>query len=98
MGCPLTCAKAKSACQLFPKESDTRAKNFGKHVHWDLWGMASVKSLNGHSYVAAHIDDATWELKLYFQQRKSEMFESCKQDKAYIETQTGWHIKVRHLD
>ena len=46
------CTKAKSACQLFPKESETRAKNFGERVHWDLWGPASVKSLNSHSYIA----------------------------------------------
>jgi hypothetical protein len=27
------CAKAKSACQPFPKESDTRAKKFGERIH-----------------------------------------------------------------
>ena len=27
------CANAKSACQLFPKESKSRAENFGKQVH-----------------------------------------------------------------
>ena len=47
------CVKAKSACQPFPKESNTRAKNFGEQVHWDLWGPASVKSLNGNHYMAA---------------------------------------------
>ena len=53
------CAKAKSAQQPFPKESETRAKRFGKCIHWDLWGPASIKSLNGNSYVAARINDAT---------------------------------------
>jgi len=53
------CAKAKSARQPFPKESQTRAEKYGDRVHWDLWGPASVKSLNGHSYVAARIDDPT---------------------------------------
>ena len=47
--------------------------------------------LNGHSYVAACIDDATRETMLYFQDKKSETF---KRDEAYIETQTGNHIKV----
>ena len=60
------CAKAKSARQPFPKESNTRAEKFGKRVHWDLWGPASVKSLNGNLYVAARIDDATRQTKLYF--------------------------------
>ena len=53
------CAKAKAARQPFPKESKTRAEKYGKHVHWDLWGPVTVKSLNGHFYVAARIDDAT---------------------------------------
>lgn len=58
------CAKAKAARQPFPKESKTRATKYGERVHWDLWGPATVKSLNGHYYVAARIDDATRETKL----------------------------------
>ena len=63
-----------------------------EQVHWDLWGPATVKSLNRNSYVAARIDDATHESKLYFQDKKSQT------DEAYIETQTGHQIKVMHLD
>ena len=88
------CAKAKSAHQPYPKESKTRAKKFGEQVHWDLWGPASVKSLNGNHYMAAQIDDATRQTKLYFQAKKSQMFDSYKKDEAYIETQTGNCIKV----
>ena len=47
------CTKAKSACQPFPKFSQTHAEKFGKRVHWDLWGPAAVQSLNSNSYVAA---------------------------------------------
>ena len=75
------CAKAKSAKQLFPQESQTWAEKYGDCVHWDLWGPASVKSLNGHYYVAACIDDATRETKLYFQEKKSETFASYKKTK-----------------
>ena len=92
------CVKAKSARQLFPKESKTRATKYGKRVHWDLWGPATTKSLNGHLYVAARIDDATRETKLYFQDKKSQMFESYKRDEAFIETQTGNCIKTVQLD
>jgi hypothetical protein len=60
------CAKAKSAHQPFLKESHTRSQKFGERVHWDLWGPASVKSLNGHYYIAARIDDATREMTPYF--------------------------------
>ena len=68
------CAKAKSARQPYPKESKTRAEKFGDRIHWDLWGPASVKSLNGHCYVATRIDDATHKTKLYFQEKKSKTF------------------------
>ena len=46
------CAKEKSIQQPFPKKLDTQAKTFGEHVHWDLWGPASVKSLSRNLYVA----------------------------------------------
>jgi hypothetical protein len=92
------CAKAKSAKQPFPKESQTRAKEYGERVHWDLWGPAAVKSLNGHHYAAARIDDATRETKLYFQVKKSETINSYKRDEAYIETHSGNHIKFSRSD
>ena len=38
------CAKAKVAWQPFPKELETRATKYGEHVHWDLWGPASVET------------------------------------------------------
>jgi Reverse transcriptase (RNA-dependent DNA polymerase)/gag-polypeptide of LTR copia-type len=92
------CAKAKAARQPFPKESQTRATNYGERVHWDLWGPATVKSLNGNFYVAARIDDATRETKLYFQSKKSQTVDSYKLDEALIETQTGNRIKVVRSD
>jgi hypothetical protein len=92
------CAKAKSAREPFPKESKTRAAKYGERVHWDLWGPAAVKSLNGHNYVAARIDDATHETKLYFQEKKSQTFNSYKKDEAFIETQTGNRIKTVRSD
>lgn len=58
------CVKAKAARQPFPQESKTRATKYGERVHWDLWGPATVKSINGHYYVAARIDDATRETKV----------------------------------
>ena len=92
------CAKAKSIRLPFPKESETRAEIFGERVHWDLWGPASVKSLNGHHYVAARIDDATRQTKLYFQEKKSQTYDSYLKDEAYIETQTGNRIKSCRSD
>ena len=90
--------KAKAAREPFLKESKTRATKYGKRVHWNLWGPAMTKSLNGHSYVAARINDATREMKLYFQEKKSQTFESYKRDEALIETQTGNRIKTVRSD
>jgi hypothetical protein len=92
------CAKAKSAKQPFPKESQTRAEEYGERVHWDLWGPAAIRSLNGHYYAAARIDDATRETKLYFQVKKSETINSYKHDEAYIKTHSGNHIKFSCSD
>ena len=92
------CAKAKAARQPFPKESETRATKYGEHVHWDLWGPASVRSLSGNLYMAAHIDDATCETVLYFQAKKSQTIDSYKRDEALIETQTRNRIKVACSD
>jgi hypothetical protein len=68
-----------------PKETKTGAKKFGKRVHWDLWGPALVKSINGHHYVAAQIDDAMRQSKLYFQEKKSDAYQSYLVDEAFIE-------------
>ena len=48
--------------------------------------------------MAAWIDDATRQTKLYFQDEKSQTFNSYKKDEAYIETQTGNHIKTSCAD
>jgi GAG-pre-integrase domain len=92
------CAKAKLARQPFLKESKTRAEKFCECVHWDLWGPASVRSLNRPHYVAAQIDDATRHTKLNFQEKKSQTFDLYKKDEAYIKMQTRNRIKVCRSD
>ena len=92
------CAKAKSAWQPFPKESETHASEYGERVHWDLWAPAAVKSLSGNLYMATRIDDASRETALYFQVKKSQTIDSYKHDETLIETQTGNRIKVLRSD
>jgi len=48
--------------------------------------------------VAAWIDDATRETRLYFQSKKSQTVDSYKLDEAFIESQTGNHVKVVRSD
>lgn len=74
------CAKAKAARQPFPKESETRATKYGERVHWDLWGPATVKSLNREYYVAAHIDDATRETRIETQ--TGNRIKICRSDRG----------------
>jgi len=93
-----SCAKAKSNTHPFPKESDTRAEEYGERVHWDLWGPAAVQAIDGSSYCAARIDDATREMYLFFLKKKSETEAAYKKDEAYLETQTGRHIKYARFD
>jgi hypothetical protein len=64
------CVEVKSARQPFPKKSDTQATKYGERVHWDLWGPALVKSLNGNYYVTTRTDDHTRKNQLHFQLKK----------------------------
>jgi hypothetical protein len=93
------CAKAKATRKPFPKESSTRATCFGKCVHWDLWGPASMKSLGGKYYAACQTDNNSHEVETYFLEKKSEALEAYKTDEALIETHCdGAKIKFMHSD
>jgi hypothetical protein len=93
------CAKAKATCKPFPKESKTRANKYGERVHWDLWGPASVSSLGRNQYAACRTNDQTREVMIYFIAKKSEVFETYKNDEALIETQhDGAKIKLLRSD
>ena len=48
--------------------------------------------------MAAWINDAMRETKLYFQKKKSQIFDLYKKDEANIKTQTGNRIQVSHSD
>jgi hypothetical protein len=83
------CTKAKSNVQPFLKESETRSDVYGEYVHWDLWGPALVRRLEGNSYCTAMIDDTSSEEQLYFQQKKSQEIQSHLKDETYLKNQTG---------
>lgn len=92
------CTAGKPSKQLFPKESLMCTNDFGERVHWDLWGPASVKSLGGKSYVAIRKDDATRMVKPYFLVKKSETFQSYKEDKAWILNHGGKATSYARFD
>jgi hypothetical protein len=90
--------KAKSNIQTYLKESETCTKVYGECVMWDLWGPASVQNLQGNSYCALRIDDGSCEEEPYFLQKKSQAKIVYLKDEAYLENQTGNHIKYIHID
>lgn len=91
-----SCAKAKSNTHPFPKESTTCTKEYGECVHWDLWGPATIQTIDGFSYCAARIDDATQEMKLFFLKKKSDTEAAYKKDKAYQDSRgTTRELAVR---
>ena len=92
------CAKAKLAWQPFLKRSQTHATEYGECIHWDIWRPAAVKSLSSNLYIAAWIEDAMHETKLYFQMSKSQTIQSYKQDKALIKMKFGNCIKIMCSD
>ena len=74
------------------------AKEFGKKVHWDLWGPASVKSLGGKLYATVHKDNATHSVKPYFEAKKSKTFSSYKHNEAWIVNHGGKPISYTCFD
>lgn len=92
------CAKAKLAWQPFLKKSQIHATEYGECIHWDIWRPAAVKSLSSNLYIAAWIEDAMHETKLYFQMSKSQTIQSYKQDKALIKMKFGNCIKIMYSD
>jgi hypothetical protein len=92
------CTKAKSNIQLYPKESEIQSEVYGKRVMWDPWGPALVQSLQGNSYSAPRIDDTSCKEEPYFLQKKSQAKITYLKDEAYLEHQTGNHIKYICID
>ena len=92
------CAAGKPTMKPFPKELFTHAKEFGERVHWDSWGLTSVKNLGGKSYTAVCKDDATQTVKPHFLAKKSKTFNLYKQDKAWILNHGGRPTSYTHFD
>ena len=92
------CTKSKATVVLYPKESDNWVEEYGECIHWDLWGPVTIRSLNGHYYATARLDDALHETKVYLQNQKSKTLQSYKNDEVLIENHTQKHIKYFNAD
>ena len=68
--------KQNLRANCFQKNPKTEQRNMETTYtgSWDQWGPAAVKSINRNYYLAARIDNATHETRLYFQEKKSQTF------------------------
>jgi transposase InsO family protein len=55
-------------------------------------------SLSGRLYYVIFIDDYSRKCWIYFLKAKSDTFDKFKENKAFIEKQTGKHIRILRTD
>lgn len=70
-----------------------RIKAILDYVHSDLWGPTRVTSHGGNRYYMSIIDDYSHRAWFYLIKHKSEAFETFKNLKAMVETQSGLKTK-----
>lgn len=88
------CILGKQHRESFPSGKSIKAKAPLEIVHSDLCGPMQTPSLAGSQYFLTFIDDFTRKTWVYFLKNKSEVFEKFQNFKAFVENQSGLHIKV----
>ena len=83
----------KNIKKAFPS-GDSRAQGILDLVHSDVCGPMSPASLSGCLYYVIFIDDCSRKCWIYFLKAKSDTFDKFKEYKAFIEKQTGKHIRT----
>jgi transposase InsO family protein len=75
------------------------AAKFGDHVHLDVWGPATVRSLLEHAhYVLIIMDDATCWAEAPIMQHKSDAFAKYVAWEAREELHSNVHVKINQSD
>ena len=74
------------------------AENFGDVFHMDIWGPASVRTLNHHEYSQTIIDGGTHWLFSPLLKAKSEAFSQYIILQTGLKTQYDVTVKVLHSD
>ncbi len=75
-----------------------RASAVGEEIHSDLWGPASVETINRKEYFVSFTDDYSRFTVVYLIRNKSDTFESYLEFEAWLFTQFGFRIKKLHSD
>jgi transposase InsO family protein len=86
----------KNIKKAFPS-SDNRAQGILDLVHSDVCSPMPSPSLIGCLYYVIFIDDYSRKCWIYFLKAKSDTFDKFKEYKAFIEKQTGKHIKILRI-
>lgn len=77
---------------------ERRASKALQLVHTDLCGPMENASIGGSKYFMLFVDDYSRKQSIYFLKNKNEALETFKGYKAYVEKQTGHHIKALRSD
>jgi hypothetical protein len=92
------CAQAKPHRKPFPQQAENRAENFGDLIHMDLWGPASVESINHKRYTLDFKDDATRWTDIDYLATKDLSLKSYQTFEKSLEVQHGVVIKALRCD
>lgn len=91
------CLNGKMHQFSFPK-SDFHASRPLELIHFDVWGLAPVTSINDLQYYILFVDDYSKFTWLYLLKHKSNVLELFKCFKATIENQLDSKIKTLRTD
>lgn len=92
------CIFGKHHRDPFPKEKAWRAKKPLELIHSDLCGPMRTNSIGGSRYFLTFIDDYSRKMWIYFLKEKSQVFETFKVFKAYVEKESGHSLKTLRSD
>lgn len=96
-GVCITCTKGKQT--KLPYESQNkRAKGILDLIHTDLCGPMENKSIGGAKYMITFMDDHSRKVFVYFLATKDQVADTFLEFKAFVEKQTGRHIRCLRSD
>ena len=94
-----TCMLAKATRYPIARiRSTPRAENFGDIFHMDVWGPASVRTVDHCVYTLTVIDEATDWLEEPLMKSKDESFAQYVILQTGLQTQYGTMVKILHSD
>lgn len=91
------CAEGKQHRLPF-EESHSTTEDVLELVHSDVAGPMETVSIGGARYMLTFIDDYSRKNFLYFLKRKSDVYQTFLEFKAFVENQTGKKLKTLRTD